>query len=50
MAELAEGRTTPVIANRLTTVRHADQIVVVGRNGVGEQDTHYERVAAGGVC
>ena len=49
LAELAEGRTTLVIAHRLTMVRHADRIVVVDRDGIAEQGTHDQLVAAGGV-
>ncbi len=48
LAELAVGRTTLVIAHRLTTVRHADRIVVVDRDGITEAGTHDELVAAGG--
>ena len=49
LADLAVGRTTLVIAHRLTTVRHADRIVVVDRDGIAEAGTHDALVAAGGV-
>ena len=49
LAELAEGRTTLVIAHRLTTIRHADRIVVVDRDGIAEAGTHEDLLAAGGV-
>ncbi len=49
LAELAEGRTTLVIAHRLATIQNADRIVVVDENGVSEQGRHRELVAAGGV-
>ena len=49
LAELAEGRTTLVIAHRLTTIQHADRIVVVDRDGIAEQGTHRELIGAGGV-
>lgn len=49
LAELAEGRTTLVIAHRLGTIRNADRIVVVTEQGIVEQGTHAELVAAGGV-
>jgi len=49
LAELAEGRTTLVIAHRLGTIRNADRIVVVTEQGIVEQGTHTELVAAGGV-
>lgn len=49
LAELAQGRTTLVIAHRLATIRGADRIVVVGPSGIVEQGSHGELVAAGGV-
>lgn len=49
LAELAENRTTLVIAHRLATIRNADQVLVVTPNGIEEQGTYDELVAAGGV-
>ncbi|HLZ84624.1 MAG TPA: ABC transporter ATP-binding protein [Caulobacteraceae bacterium] len=46
--ELAEDRTTLVIAHRLSTVRHADRIVVLTEAGVAEQGSHEALIAAGG--
>ncbi len=45
---LAQGRTTLVIAHRLSTVRGADKIVVMDRGRVVEQGTHGELLDKGG--
>jgi len=45
---LVEGRTTIAIAHRLSTVRDADQIVVLDGGQVAELGTHEELVALGG--
>ncbi|RSL34693.1 ABC transporter ATP-binding protein [Salibacterium salarium] len=46
--ELAEGRTTLIIAHRLATIRHADRIIVVTTEGIEEQGTHEELLQYGG--
>jgi ATP-binding cassette subfamily B protein/subfamily B ATP-binding cassette protein MsbA len=46
--ELSQGRTTLVIAHRLSTVRNADKIVVIVEGQVAEQGTHDELLAKGG--
>ncbi|MGP9788520.1 ABC transporter ATP-binding protein [Roseinatronobacter sp. NSM] len=46
--KLAAGRTTIVIAHRLSTVRNADKIVVMDRGRVVEQGSHAELLALGG--
>jgi len=49
LAELAAGRTTLVIAHRLATIRNADRILVVTEQGIVEQGSHRDLLAAGGV-
>jgi ATP-binding cassette subfamily B protein len=48
LTALARGRTTIVIAHRLSTVRNADRIVVLGPGGIVEEGTHDVLMAADG--
>ncbi len=48
LAELAEGRTTLVIAHRLATIQGADRIVVVDSSGIAEQGRHDELLRSAG--
>jgi len=47
--ELSRGRTTLVIAHRLSTVKHADEIVVIDEQGIRERGTHDALLECGGV-
>jgi ATP-binding cassette subfamily B protein len=49
MSELKEGRTTIVIAHRLSTVRNADRILVFERGAIVEQGRHAELVQQDGL-
>ena len=40
LADLSQGRTTLTIAHRLTTIRNADRIIVLGKNGIEEEGNH----------
>ncbi|MGW5386645.1 ABC transporter ATP-binding protein [Nocardia sp. NPDC003963] len=48
LTEALQGRTALVIAHRLSTVRAADQILVVESGGIVERGTHTELLAADG--
>ncbi len=47
--ELCKGRTTLVVAHRLSTIRNADEIAVVINGSISERGTHDELMAANGV-
>lgn len=47
--ELCKGRTTIVVAHRLSTIRNADEIIVLTDNGIEERGTHEELMALDGI-
>ena len=49
LAHLLEGRTSFVIAHRLSTVRHANQILVLEQGRIVERGNHETLLAAGGL-
>ena len=48
LEELSRGRTVIVVAHRLSTVKNADEIVVLDKDGIVERGTHDELLANGG--
>ncbi|MCD8367925.1 MAG: ABC transporter ATP-binding protein/permease [Clostridiales bacterium] len=47
--KLAKGRTTLTIAHRLTTIKNADRILVLGKRGIEEEGNHQELLAQKGI-
>lgn len=47
--ELIRGKTVLMIAHRLSTVQHADKILVIDKGAVREQGSHEELLAVGGL-
>ena len=49
LERLMKGRTVITIAHRLTTIRDADQIIVIAGGVVAESGTHDELIAKNGI-
>ncbi len=49
LSELSVGRTTIVVAHRLSTVKNADNIIVVTKDGIVEQGSHDELLKQNGL-
>lgn len=49
LEELSKDRTNLVVAHRLSTIKNADQIVVLTKEGIAESGTHDELINKGGV-
>jgi len=49
LEKLSKGRTTIVVAHRLSTVKNADTIVVLTKNGVEEKGTHDQLMSKNGI-
>lgn len=48
LAALSAGRTTIVVAHRLSTIRRADEILLIDEGGIAERGTHEQLMALGG--
>jgi ATP-binding cassette, subfamily B, bacterial len=49
LSELTKGRTTLVIAHRLATIKNADRIMVVTKDGIAEQGNHHDLIESNGI-
>src|SRR5699024_7692288 len=44
LEELSKGRTNIVVAHRLSTIKNADEIILMGKEGIIERGTHEELI------
>ena len=49
LEELCRGRTTLVVAHRLSTIKNADEIIVITDDGIAERGAHRDLLARGGI-
>lgn len=49
LSELSKGRTTITVAHRLTTIKNADRIFVITKDGIAEEGSHRELLEKGGI-
>mgnify|MGYP003290848906 FL=1 len=49
LESLSKGRTTIVVAHRLSTVKNADEIIVIDKTGIVERGNHFELIKTNGI-
>lgn len=49
LIDLRKGKTTIIIAHRISSIQHADRIIVLGEGEIREQGTHESLIAEGGL-
>lgn len=49
LSDLSVGRTTLVVAHRLSTIKNADEIIVITKDGIEERGTHEKLLSANGL-
>ena len=49
LEKLMEGRTTIMVAHRLSTIQHADKIIVMHKGRIQESGTHQELLHTAGM-
>jgi len=49
LEKLSEGRTSLIVAHRLSTIKNADEIIVITKEGISERGTHEELISKKGI-